>query len=153
MSHCFTSEIFEKFFFKLSSFMNCVYCEKIVTGLSLANQTRLFGVFFLTVLWLSFPRDCTSFGLYLRQEEFESRVGYLVELESLGTSAHKQEVWCGRPPASTGDFYIWQSHFVWDFSSIMKTSLSPPFKVAFHVGELFKRCWVTEIEAFDCRFS
>lgn len=46
MCHCFTSEILEKFSFKLISFMNCLHCEKIVTGLSLANQTRLFGVFF-----------------------------------------------------------------------------------------------------------
>ena len=60
MCHCFTSEILEKFSFKLISFMNCLHCEKIVTGLSLANQTRLFGVFF-------FPCFVTQFskGLYI----------------------------------------------------------------------------------------
>ena len=39
--------------------MNCVYCEKIVTGLSLANQTRLFGVFFFTCFVTQFSK-----GLY-----------------------------------------------------------------------------------------
>ena len=152
MSHCFTSEIFEKFSFKLSSFMNCIYYEKFVTGLRLANQTRLFGVFF-TCFVTQFSK-----GLYFFWTVPEAGGVWKSRWVSRGAwipghlcAQAGGVVWT--PPASTGDFYTWQSHFVWGFSSIMKTSLSPLFKVAFHVGELFKRCWVTEIEAFDGRFS
>lgn len=45
--------------------------------------------------------------------------------------------------------FVWQFHFVCGFSSAVKMSLLPPFKVAFYVGELLEKMLGYCDQAFD----